>query len=418
MQSDTERALYTLRDARLLWKALNWPIEHLKMIVYTLKNYMECLLEVDEPTEEASVHSDLLMLHSVLIKLHNDMLIADVFTCLGMVAFNNEREHKAVVFFEQACALHKQTKGIERSSEEIMKLLRFIGVASYNCLDFTKAANAYLECLHLLETQQSMEVNKTSHVAECCASLGFTFSRLRDFDNMLNYYERAFALENRLSSEDLELIITNIGSLFHVKAVKLEQDGLAEMSHKYYEQADAAFHKALRYSWKSFPFINFGYYLLCQGKFFEASSILQQGYLNGVIDKDTVEFDHTEDPILIEDLRHELTGIEFIRIPSTIISLYLKSLAQVKMGDVISAETTAEHLEHEVKTCQYGQYYSDGYGQDRMEALCKSLVGYVFRALGNQAKATQAFHGALDMVPQYEACKRNLELQSMFQCDV
>ncbi|ELU09653.1 hypothetical protein CAPTEDRAFT_224250 [Capitella teleta] len=413
MATGTMSALSTLRQARILWKSLNWPIDHIKTIVYSLKNYMECLLWVDEPSEQSAVHSELLMLHSVLVELHSDMLIADVFTCLGMVAFNNEREQKAVVFFEQACALHKQTKGSEQNSEEIMKLLRFIGVANYNCLDFTKAAAAYLECLHLLETQHSMEVNKTSHVAECCASLGFTFSRLRDFDNMLMYYERAFQMEMLLSSEDLELIITNIGSLYHVKAVKLGNEGQEDLSFKYHSQAHSAFHKALRYSWKSFPFINYGYYLFCQGNYFEASSILHQGYHNGIIDKDTVEFDHTEDPILIDDLRHELQGLDFIRIPSTIISLYLKCLAQVKMGDVSGAESTVGHLEHEVLTCQFTDYYCEGYGQDRMEALCKSLVGYAFRAVGKHIKATVAFESALCSLPQYEACRLNLQAQKM-----
>ena len=64
---------------------------------------------------------------------------------------------------------------------------------------------------------------------------------------------------------------------------------------------------------------------------------LQQGYLNGVLDKDTVEFDHTEDPILIPDLQVELENRDHIRVPAVVVSLYLKSLAQKRNGDTAGA---------------------------------------------------------------------------------
>jgi len=46
-------------------------------------------------------------------------------------------------------------------------------------------------------------------ILDCCASLGFTYSQLRDFDNMLMHYERALQLESCLAYKDLQLIETN-----------------------------------------------------------------------------------------------------------------------------------------------------------------------------------------------------------------
>jgi len=49
----------------------------------------------------------------------------------------------------------------------------------------------------------------SSGFQDCCASLGFTYSR--DFDNMLMHYERALQLPACLAYKDLQLIETNIG---------------------------------------------------------------------------------------------------------------------------------------------------------------------------------------------------------------
>ena len=101
--------------------------------------------------------------------------------------------------------------------------------------------------------------------------------------------------------------------------------------------AEEAFTKALRYSWKSFPFINYGYYLYFRGQYNQCLAFLQQGYLNSVLDKDTVEFDHTEDLILTPDLREELEDRDHIRVPAVIVSLYLKCLAHHKLGNIDAA---------------------------------------------------------------------------------
>ena len=206
---------------------------------------------------------------------------------------------------------------------------------------------------------------------------------------MLRYYEKALELEGRLAPEDLQLIETNIGSLYHVKAVNHEQNTNRSDATRYYKLAESAFNRALRYSWKSFPYINYGYYLLCRGQFAEAASVLQQGYLNGVIDKDTVEFDHTEDPILIDDLRIELEGREDIRMPAVVIALYLKTLAQSGMGNTVGAAHTAVQLEHEVNACRFDTYYTESYGEERMKALSFSLLGYAYRSLGWVLKSSE-----------------------------
>ena len=291
---------------------------------------------------------------------------------------------------------------------EIERLLRFVGISSYNCRDFHQAAQAYLECLRSLETNQQPNVCKLSQVAECCASLGFTYSRLRDFDSMLVYYERALNLESRLASEDLELIETNIGSLYHVKATNAENHGDVLVAATCYGLAEGSFAKALRYSWKSFPFINYGYYLLCRSRYAQAVATLHQGYLNGVIDKDTVEFDHTEDPILIDDLRFELEGREDIRIPSTIIALYLKSLCEARMGNVVDANHTVEQLGYETNHCKYESYFVENYGLERMKSLCFSLLGYAYATLDYHVQALKAFEIALTIKPDYDAAMCNV----------
>ncbi len=406
--TNDQRAKECLSEAMKLWKSLEWPLEEISLILTTMKHFLETQFSTQNFDEDQEVCEDMLKLHQIMSKMGMNKKVSHAFTYLGTVAFHKENEQKATMYFEQAVLLCKSTPMTEENREEIQKLLRFIGVASYNGRDFNKAAKSYLECLQLLEKGAQNNVNKAAQIAECCASLGFTYSRLRDFDNMLRYYERALELEGRLAPEDLQLIETNIGSLYHVKAVNFEKNGDDSNAKKYYNLAETAFNRALRYSWKSFPYINYGYYLLCRAQYSEAANVLQQGYVNGVIDKDTVEFDHTEDPILIDDLRIELEGREDIRMPAVVIALYLKTLAQSGMENTVGASHTAMQLEQEVTTCRFETYYTEGYGEQRMKALSFSLLGYAYRSLGWYSEAQRAWQTSLTVMPGYRAAMKNL----------
>lgn len=404
------RSTECLAQALHLWRALQWPLDHAQTILNCMKHYLEARFRDKCFDGDEDVCNEMMQLHHLMHNYGLGMHVADAFTYLGTVAFHKENEKKATSFFERAHALYKQAEESEEHKEEMRKLLRFIGVACYNSRDFHKAARSYQECLQMLEQGHAANISKAGQIADCCASLGFTYSRLRDFDNMLRYYERALQLESSLASEDLQLIETNIGSLYHVRAVKHKMKGDIEQANSFFQSAEHAFSRALRYSWKSFPYINYGYYLLCRGQYPEAVSVLQQGYLNSVIDKDTVEFDHTEDPILIEDLQLELAGREDIRMPAVIIALYLKVLAQVGMGNLVGAKQTANQLEREVVTCRYDSYYIEGYGEQRMKALSCSLLGYAYRSVGWTPRAREAFQTALATLPDYKAAIHNLSV--------
>ncbi|KAI0209158.1 hypothetical protein LSAT2_006128 [Lamellibrachia satsuma] len=410
MCNSDDRATEYLDEAVQIWRHLQWPPEECEMIVSSVKYYVEAHLR-DKTEFDGSICDEMLRLHRMFGSTDTTApftLVADAFTYLGNVAFHKDSEKKALSFFKQALTLYRNLPQMDTTRFEIERLLRFVGISSYNCRDFHQAAQSYLECLHSLENNQQPNVCKLSQVAECCASLGFTYSRLRDFDSMLVYYERALQLESRLAAEDLELIETNIGSLYHVKATNAENHGSMTTAATCYSLAEASFAKALRYSWKSFPFINYGYYLLCRNRYAQAVTTLQQGYLNGVIDKDTVEFDHTEDPILIDDLRFELDGREDIRMPSTIIALYLKSLCEARMGNVVDANHTVEQLGYETNHCKYESYFVENYGLDRMKALCFSLLGYAYAMLDCHVQALKAFEIALTIKPDYNAAMCNV----------
>ena len=337
LSNELTDSISLLSMANNMWKRLNWPLVELECIISTLKNYILAQLQLVKTKKECHIYidvkDDLVQLHHIAYKLLQSMIVADTFTSLGMNAFHTENETRAVIYFRQALDLYKQAGHSKQYTDEILRLLQFVGVACYNTREFETACQVYHERLNLLEATQSIDMNKLSQIADCHASLGFTYSRLRNFDNMLLYYERALGAESHLTAEDLQLIETNIGSLYHVKAVKLGKENLAKESAQYIAMAENAFTKALRYSWKSFPFINYGYYLYFQGRYDQSVAFLQQGYLNSVLDKDTVEFDHTEDLILTNDLRQELEDRDFIRVPAVIVSLYLKCLAQQKKGN-------------------------------------------------------------------------------------
>ncbi|ELT93445.1 hypothetical protein CAPTEDRAFT_211544 [Capitella teleta] len=392
MESGAVSAFDTVRQARLIWKSLNWPFEHVDFIVPSLKVHLEYLLGAEgvNPWEENEVRSELLMQNYALVKLQREMLVPAAFTTLGLVAVDNKLDGKAVELFEQAYTLHKRTmntKGSEESCTEIKKLLMLIGLAHFNSGDYTKAASAYLECLPLLEKQQPAEEQK---LAGCCASLGVTYSALFDYDNMMFYYERAFHMETLLPSDVRQLVITNMGHMYYVRAVLMERDGQEELSSTYHVKASEAYQKARdEYPFNSVPYVNYGYYLFRRGDYFGAVAALGEAYHNAIAEKDTILFDCLEDPILIEDLRHELRGQEFISIPTTIISLYLKALAQIKMGNVSGAQDTAGVLQDEVYNCSFADYCCEGFGPDDMKQLSKSLLRSVrstFRAVANNTE--------------------------------
>ncbi|ELT93897.1 hypothetical protein CAPTEDRAFT_215683 [Capitella teleta] len=64
-----------------------------------------------------------------------------------------------------------------------------------------------------------------------------------------------------------------------------------------------------------------------------------------------------------------------IRIPSTIFALYLKTLAQVKMGNASMAQDTVDVLQREVYKCRFADYYCCAvFGQDSMRSgLCSRI---------------------------------------------
>ena len=398
-------------DAIEMWRKLSYPLYQIELCINTMKHYIDCRLRSASPSvDEHNVCTDMLRLHNALWNHCLDTQVPEAFTYLGMVAFHKEKETTALAFFEEALALYKKMPCNEENRDSILKLLRDVGVASYNCRNFSKAAEVYKECLDMLRQSSPVNITKLGQIAECCAALGFTFSRLRNFDKMLEYYEKALELQARLVSEDLELIETNIGSLYHVKAVLCESEGDEPTAKRYFAKAESAFTKALRYSWKSFPFINYGYYLLCRGDYVQATHMLQQGYLNGVVDKDTVEFDHTEDPILIQDLRRELQDCEDIRMPSTVIALYLKAVSQSRVMDITGAGHTANQLRHEIQICRFDAYYTEGFGLERMKALCYSLLGCVYRDLGQKTEARVQFERSLEVLPDYKPAASNLRV--------
>jgi tetratricopeptide (TPR) repeat protein len=386
MESGAVSAFDTVRQARLIWKSLNWPFEHVDCIVGCLGIHMECLLWMDEPCEEYEVHSDMLMQHSALVKLGKEMLVPEMFTSVGMVALDNKQEEKAAEFFEQACTLYKliiETKESEEICAEIRGLLMHIGHANFQTLHYGKAASAYMECLPLLEKRQPAEEVR---LASCVASLGLTYSVLFDYDNMMLYCERAFRIDALLSPNVRQLIIVSMGHLYYVKAVKLERDGQEELSSTYHVKALAAFQKALdEYPSNAAPSINYGYYLFHQGNYYDASAILGHAYqtVRSHTFKDTIEYTCMDEPILIEDLRNELRLRQLIRIPSTIFALYLKTLAQVKMGNASGAQDTVDVLQREVYKCRFADYYCCAvFGQDSMRRLAKSLLRFALRAAG------------------------------------
>ena len=409
-----DEALRHLEEAAAHWRSLTWHPTDAGTVLNTLRHVLEarfragdfdCSLEMEE----------LVALHRHRSWLGLSMGAAEALTYLGTVAFHRESELTAIQLFQQALSLYRSATPQEATHEDICKLLRFVGVACYNGRQFDSAARAYHECLMLLETHPvAGDTGHLSRVAECCASLGFCYSRLRQFEHMLKFYERALELARCLSYEDVQLIETNIGSLYHVRAVRQELSGAHKEAQQDYERAEQAFQRALSYSWKSFPYINHGYYLLCRSRHKAASEALQQGYLNGVIDKDTVEFDHTEDPILLPDLRHELVGRQEIRVPAAIIALYLKTRALLGQGDSVGAQQTADQLQHEVQATRFSSYYIEGYGESRMHALCLSLLGYVYRELQLHRKALDAFQEASDACEGYTAAQENIAKQQQF----
>ena len=407
-----------LTNALETWKTFPWQAEDIRHVVDTIYYIIELQNQNQEAQESESegsnLHEDLYAIHHSLTEANLGSPVPEALTHLGVLSFQSNQQSVACSYFEKALALFRQSCN---NTDPIFmsKLLRYIGITNYNQHKFQKAAPAYHECLKiLLELENKCEKCEQplgkNNIADCYASLGFTYSRLRNFDNMLKYYEMALKLRNYLSQEDLELIDTNIGSLYHVKAAKFEKAGRKEEAAEFHKLAEEAFVRALGYSWKSFPYINYGYYLLCRERYDDAMSNLHQGYSNGVIDKDTVEFDHTEDVILISDLQFELCYREDIRMPSKIIALYLKAIAEVKADRTEIADYTVSKLQKESNSCKYENYYTEGFGLENMKALCYSLVGYAYKTLGKLPQAKEAFQDALILVPDYNAAKQNVKL--------
>lgn len=414
MYTGTKVGTQCLKLANSIWQRLRWPVEEAHAVLSAMKHSVESELKTSKNPDDREACSNMMKFYVKLKPMHQELKVADAFVHLGAAAFQNSHEKRAVGYFEQALWIYKQRASPDTNRNDIVKVLRFIGISSYNCRNFEKAAKAYTECLAIIQKTDGMSTTKMNQLAECYASLGFTFSRLRDFDQMLHFYEMALELQKNLAAEDLELIQTNVGSLYFVKAVKAEKSGDVESADVFFQKAEASFNRAQRYSWKSFPFINFGYYLLCRERYTEAVQILSQGYHNGQVDKDTVEFDHTEDPILIEDLQFELEEREDIRMPSAILALYLQTLAHTRMVDDETARQCVERLNKEITSCKYEAYYVEGFGVERMKALCYSLLGYAYRHLGCHSQALEAFNSAACLLPSYTAANRNVESQKGF----
>lgn len=404
--------LATLEKALQCWRNLQLCLDDVPLLVTALRHLAEARVSSEQNADIMNLCDELVPLHS--LRSHGlGHLVPETLTAIGNIAFNYNRERQAVFYFEQAIALYRKEPPTEENREALRKLLRCLGVASYNIEDFNRAAWAYTECLWLLEPNggdgaRALSIQRSCQLADCYASLGFTYSRLRQFDAMMKYYERALELQHALTPDDLELIETNIGSLYHVRAALCESNGDESGAKRYYGLAETSFQRALTYSWKSFPYINYGYYLLCRGRYNEAANSLQQGHLNGLQDMDTVEFDHTEDAILLPELRRELEGREDIRAPASVLALYLRARALAAQGARLEAAQVVAQLQSLVETCRFEAHFTDGFGVQHMAALSYSLLGYTYEALQAPLEAARAFSQALDKFPEYPAASDNL----------
>ena len=65
----------------------------------------------------------------------------------------------------------------------------------------------------------------------------------------------------------------------------------------------------------------------------------------------------------------------------------------------------------EVTSTRYETYYVENFGAARMNALCLSLAGYAFRALGWNHQALQMFQQALCTYGKYPAASENVRIQ-------
>ena len=356
--------------------------------------------------------ADLLSLHAMYARHNLCGEVPDTLSYLGSVALHRERPVSAVLYFSHAVALCRRQP---LTPDQLRKLLRLTAISSYNCERYKTAVACYREYLSLLEAEAraagSDDTAMREQIAECCASLGFTYARLRHFDNMLLYYERALLAPGRLRADDRELIETNIGGLYHVKAARTEAAGDAAQAAYCYERAEQAFAYALRYTHRSFPFISYGYYLLWRGRYVAAAAMLDTAFTNGVRDRDTVEFDRAELPILLPDLRAELVDRDDLRVPATVIALYLRALAEARQPDMPAAGLTLQQLAREAHSCHYDAYFVENYGTARMRALAHSLLGYAYAAAGDHGDALAAFQQAVDFLPGYRVALNNVAAQ-------
>ena len=68
-------------------------------------------------------------------------------------------------------------------------------------------------------------------------------------------------------------------------------------------------------------------------------------------------------------------------------------------------------LQLEVTSTRYETYYVEGFGADRMNALCLSLAGYAYRALDWNHQSLQMFQTALCSYDKYPAASENVRIQ-------
>ena len=405
-----EKASHFLENGVKLLKEVHYHKEDMKFVVDATSNAIESQFERKIFDQDKNYFNDLLWLHQDMNRTRHDLSVAGELELLGIVAFNNENQMKACTYFEKALSLYQNAQSTNDTLCQIAKLLRYIPIACYNNRDFPRAAKGYKDALDFIETNDYKDAAKKAHRADCLAALAFTHSRLRDFEMTLHYYERAYEVKDILMREDRELIEVNIGNLYHVKAVKCDTTADTENADKYFNLAESCFNRALSYIWKSFPYVNYGYYLLCRGRYGEAVGMFHQGYLTGLTDLNTVEFDHTEEVILIADLKNELDNQESLRVPSTVISLYLKTLAQVKACNLMDAKSTVSMLTAEVQDCKYQSYHVEHYGVENMQALANALLGYSCFAVKDYRQALESFEKALEArAPKtYLTAERNI----------
>ena len=416
---DTNRIDH-LMGALESWKQLEYPPEDAHMIVDTMKEFMMLQFASQNQTEFLEKFAE--QTHQAMLKLNKKFhdfglrtKVAEALTEIGDTASVHKHDSKAISFLKEALHLyHDQSP----TSHEICNLLNHIGILQYNNDQYEDSVTTYCELLDILETNS--EISNPRIRAKCYVLLGFSYSNLQDFPNVLTFYSRTIELKSYVDPENLEAIEIHIGNLYFIQAVLSMEENDLRTSQDFYTSAEKAFTTAsMRYSWRSSPYINLGYYLLYRGKYQLSCDTLQHAYLNAVSDHDVIEIDKIQFPVLLEDFRTELEkqSDDHMLVPATVMALYLKSLAQLKMEQREDAKSTAKQLQQEINDANNYNFsdFTCSCTPNDLKAISYSLLAYLYRDMDNLEKAIETLQLALKVAPDHISAKINISsLQAAF----